>query len=340
VGSRAVPRLADHLDPAFFRSPPPWVFALPPAWFAAIDVLLSARGFSLQLAALAALAVGATSLVTWLSISLLAEAYQQGLAVLNEAGPAPAPQEKRRAAGWLARLPGLRLWLRDPVERAVFNLVIAGLTRARDVKLRIYPILGQLLVTPLMLFVGSGGAPRPNAFQTIPIAFAGAYLSFVPLLLIEQLRMSDNFAAAEIFHQTPLVRPAALFHGTRKALIFLLCAPSMVLLAGGLLLWFGPQANLLLLIPGVILIPLVSRIPGAISPYVPFSEQPKAARSAMGCMFMAFFLLGAMIISGLAWWTLEIGWFHWMLIAEALTVAGASWAVHRMIETQRLELDS
>ena len=61
--------------------------------------------------------------------------------------------------------------------------------------------------------------------------------------------MADNFSAAEVFRQVPLARPAALFHGTRKALIFLICTPGIALLAGGLLLWLGPKPEPFLLLP-------------------------------------------------------------------------------------------
>ncbi|HEY2343973.1 MAG TPA: hypothetical protein VGH90_13110, partial [Chthoniobacteraceae bacterium] len=121
---------------------------------------------------------------------------------------------------------------------------------------------------------------------------------------------------------------------------FLLCAPSIALLVIGLWLWFGSMPKLSLLLPGVILLPLVSRIPGAISSYIPFSEPPKASRSVMGFFVVLFFFAGATIVSALAMWSELTGWFHWMLLGEALIVAAASWSVHQMIETQRLELET
>ena len=107
VSSQIIPRITNRVSPEFFQHLPSWTFALPPAWFAAVDVLASGRIVSIQMAMLAALGAGATLLITWLSVSVLADSYQQGLAVLNEAGP-PGGSWRRSArtmpAAWRACL--------------------------------------------------------------------------------------------------------------------------------------------------------------------------------------------------------------------------------------------
>ncbi len=104
-----VPRLMLKLDTVPLASPPGWLAALPPAWFAALDVVLCGRSEGgLRVAGLAALAVGATALITWVGVGRLVGAYEQGLVMLNEAAPgAEKPGGKR--GRWVAAL--LRLAL-------------------------------------------------------------------------------------------------------------------------------------------------------------------------------------------------------------------------------------
>ena len=146
---------------------------------------------------------------------------------LNEAGPGAVKPGGRhgRVIGRILALAPIRYWLRDPVERAAFQLTAAGLVRARDVKLRVYPQLAQLAVFPLIFLVGTSSRRHgdPGGFSALPIAFVGAMLSTMIFNSIEMLRFSDHWRGAELFRLVPLESPARLFHGARKAMLLLLC---------------------------------------------------------------------------------------------------------------------
>ncbi len=344
AGSQLIPRVVARMDPAVFQHPPAWFAALPPAWFAALDLVLCGRADS-SLYGLATLAVAATAAATWIGQICLAGAYERGLSTLSEVSTT-ARQARRRRSFRLSRLPLLRLWLRDPVERSTFDLTLAGLSRARDVKLRVYPILGQFILSPLIILASvlSAAVPPPEARGALPqmavfqIAFAGAYLSLIPLLVLEHLRASDHWRAAEIFHQAPLDRPGALFQGVRKAVLCVISFPGLLALAAATFFWLGPQREMLLLLPGALLAPVVSLTPGLMRPYLVFSDPPRINRGALGCALLFGFMLGASIMASLCWLAWTTGWFLWLLVAEALFAALGCVIFARILAKQQLTM--
>ncbi len=345
IGSQVVTQGAARVGPRLFEHPPLWLELLPPAWFGALDAVLAGGEVSPRMLALASAAVVITSLCAWASAAALAGAYEQGLGTLTEAVSSSGHKKRRRrpASARLIRIAPFRWWLGDPVERATFALVLAHLGRARDVKLRTYPMVAQLLVMPCILLftvlqaadagtLGGGGAAH-----TFLIAFSGAYISLLPLAVLEQLRMSDSWQASEIFFQAPIERPAAAFHGTRKAVICLLCAPALLLLAGALVFYARSASDLALLLPGAVSVPLVSLIPGLKGPALPFSQPAQAVKGATGCLFSAGLALGAGLVAAIAAYAWRGGWFVWMLSGEILVVAGASYGVRRALDRQQFD---
>jgi ABC-2 type transport system permease protein len=89
----------------------------------------------------------------------LGNAYGQGLMNLNESEGTAKDSSKPRGR-WLAaivKLPPLRWWLRDPVERQSFMLTSAYLVRDREIKLRLYPGVAPMLIMPLIMLFPAGG---------------------------------------------------------------------------------------------------------------------------------------------------------------------------------------
>jgi hypothetical protein len=344
VGGQIVPRMMMHLDAAVLSSAPVWLALLPPAWFAALDAVLCAPAKAEpRLLGLAGLGLVATGLATWIGVRRLAGTYEQGLVMLNEAGPGsvkPGGKRGRRVSAML-RLPLIGAWLRDPVERAAFRLTLAGLGRARGVKLRVYPVLGQLLVCPLIIFLtGPRGGPFAG-YQSYLIAFAGAFVAMLPALVMDRLRMAEDWRATELFHQAPLASAAALFHGTRKAVILALCVPGLVLVTVLGLVFLRRPIDLLLLAPGVIAVPLFSLLPGLGRLFVPFAEPPEVQmKDMLGCVFMMLFTLASMVLGGLAGWAWSTGWFGWLLAGEAGIVVALAALLRRLIARRVLRAES
>jgi ABC-2 type transport system permease protein len=313
-----------------------WMVALPPAWFGALATVLTGSSVSPFTVALAVWGVVATALVAWLALNRLASAYGEGLLALNEAGPSAVKQGGRHGR-WTARLlahPLLRRWLADPVERASFTLTVAGLLRARDVKLRIYPQLAQLCAYPLVFIVAMPGKTHAQGEgASFGVAFAGAMASTMVFNTLEMLRFSDHWRGADIFRLAPLASPAPLFHGARKAVLMVLCGPVMVFLTLALLVWKGWSGGALLLLPGFVAMPFFAMLPGLWHTLVPFSEPPEQAKNmSAGCLRMIVVLVAALAIAGAAWWADGHGWLGPLLIAEAGMVAVATGALRLGID--------
>ena len=154
------------------------------------------------------------------------------------------------------RWPAVRWWLRDPVEMAAFRLTLAHLSRSRGVKLRVYPMLAQLLVYPLIIFIGGGTTPR--GLSPYFIAYLGYFLAMLPTLSMDRLRLSEDFEAAAIFRQAPLARPSALFHGVRKGIIGAVCLPGLLVVMVAGAVWLRDPRELLLILPGLLALPALA----------------------------------------------------------------------------------
>ena len=225
VGSQLVPQLVIRTDNAgqFLKvSQPAWWMAIfPPVWFAGFDdAFAGARQPGSWW--LAALAVAGTALVAWLAFARLAGGYEAAAVRVTEVAPTKARSGKgRRWIEALIDLPPLRWWLRDPVVRASFLLTAAYLYRDRDVKLRVYPAVAPFLAMPLIFLLGPVGARSHGVagFAGMGAAFSGCYLALVPMMAIGLVHYSQQWQASDLFRWTPLVSPAPLCHGARRAVL-------------------------------------------------------------------------------------------------------------------------
>ena len=343
LAGQMVPRVIDKFDDVALQSAPAWLGLLPPAWFAGLDLLLMGKADTAPAQLLALTAVGMTALITWIAIGLLAKTYEQGLVTLNEAGPSAVKSaiKRGRFVRGLLRLPIIRLWLRDPVERTTFTLTLAGLTRARGVKLRVYPVLAQFLVYPIIIF--GGGMGKSGVSELVgpyAMAFAGAFIAMMPAMVIDRLRPAEDSKAADLFWYAPLQQPSALFHGTRKAAILVLCVPGFLVAFVAGLLFLPDKENLLLLLPGMIALPLFSALAGVGPLFVPFSEPPEVqAHNAMGCFLASLFMFSSMVIAGVAGFTWSQGWFHWLLAVEIPVVVGLTFLARASMNRRVLRLE-
>ncbi len=331
-----IPRVLTKVDSHAVESAMGWMAVLPPSWFGALTALLAGEPASRSTVALAAWGLVATGLVAWLALSRLAASYGEGLMALNEAGPAAVRtagghgRHVSRVAGW----PLVRRWIADPVERAAFTLTAAGLWRARDVKLRIYPQLAQLCAYPLVFLVAVPGSNHAHGERLgFGVAFAGSMASTMVFNTLEMLRFSDHWRGSDIFRIAPLASPAPLFHGARKAVLLLLCGPVMLILTTVLVLWKGWAGGVVLLLPGFVAMPLFAMLPGLWHTLVPFSEPPEQAKNlSAGCLRMIVVLVAALVIAAAAWWADTRGWLGLLLIVEAAAVAIATGALRLGID--------
>jgi ABC-2 type transport system permease protein len=305
-----------------------WIALLPPAWFAGFDDALAGSGTKVSWI-LAAAALVITALVAWIAFGKLAQDYESGLQKLNEGFSSST--RKRTARRWIDRLtdlPPIRWWLRDPVSRASFMLTAAYLTRDREMKLRLYPSIAPILVLPFIIFLHQNGHQHDTSVGGFSVAFAGAYAGLVPLLAINLLQYSQQWQASDIFRAAPMRGPASLCNGARRAVLCILALPPLAMF--GLIVYMAHHqgSELLLLIPGIILLPIYTLIPSLRGEAVPLSRPSEEAKSASRGLEVMAVVVVSVVISLLASLALSVGLFWWFVLGETI-IAGGVYAIFR-----------
>ena len=312
-----------------------WVALLPPAWFAGFDdTLAGAAGAGSG--TLAVVGMAATATVLWLAFGKLAHDYGAGLQTLGETRAAKKPKAgRRRFLDVLVNAPPLRWWLRDSVARASFLLTTAYLVRDRDVKLRVYPGVMPMLIFPLIMLMPSHGASAGPMGGGFAIAFAGVYLGIIPCVALNLLRYSQQWQAADLFRVAPMAGPAALCHGARQAVLCFLGFPLVGLVA--LAAWFigHGTAQLPLLLPGIIALPVYALVPCLGGDAVPLSMPTEEAKSAGRGVLMIGVMALSDILAGVAIWAWTQGWFNWLLLIESIVVIITYWWMRSAIASAR-----
>lgn len=250
-----------HVDPRAW-----FLLGLAPAWFAALEAwLATGAGGGGHLAAAAGVALG--------GIVLIARSP-----VLRRLADALAHVEDERGGRRVRPLPTgarwpLRVWVRDPVERAAFQLATAYLRRDRDVRLRLRPSLVVFALLPLgglVLEENRGGHLAPLG--------SACLLGMVPGVALEALRISSHPSASELFAIAPISGTAAVFQGVRKAALwYVLPALGFAAVLAALIV----PSGLALAIPGVLALPVFTLIPGLFGPYVPLARSKARGQQAI-----------------------------------------------------------
>ena len=266
---------------------------------------------------LALLAVAATLGLGWMAVARLAPGYAEALAQLGEA---PTRRARRgRPSPAAERAPGrlVRWWLRDPAERAAFQLTAVYLRRDRETKTRLYPSLGFFLLLPVaQLFSRATYSLTAGAFVSVLI------LGMLPSVILEALRTSSHHAASEIFAAVPLGSAAPLFHGARKAAIYYVILPGTVIA----LLWIAATdaAKLPVAVPSLLALPFLSLLPAAGRDYVPLSEPPTTGRQSTANVVvgMLITLVGAVVLA-VAWAAQRVGLLPYLIALQVVVMLAA-----------------
>jgi ABC-2 type transport system permease protein len=219
------------------------------------------------------------------------------------------------------------------VSRASFRLVAAYLGRDRDVKLRVYPGIAPMLALPVMIllpaFSGSGERSAGGG-----VAFAGVYLLLVPQMALEMLVVSQHWQAADVFRLVPVPGPAAITHGMRRAVLFLLALPTTLIYAA-LILTFGSPPDLVMLLPGIIALPVFAMIPCLSGRVIPFSQPPNVRKATTRMMYYIGSMVTAAVIAGLAAFARSKGWLAALLIVETIVAGTVYFTMRHTVDRAR-----
>jgi len=328
VGSQVVPQVIGRLE-GIGRDEPLtawWLGLLPPVWFAAFDEVATVGG-SPGSWGLAGLAVVATATVLWLAVGKLSREYERGLQGLGEGSAQPQrTRSMRRSLEWLIDRPPLAWILRDSVARASFLLTARYLFRDRDVMLRMYPGLAPILVMPFVFMLGP--ARRSGA----GLVLTSGFLGLIPMTGLSLMRYSQNFQAADVFRAAPLTGPARLCHGARWAMLTLLTVPMLVIFGAISWLFNRSWSEMVIFLPGLMLMPIFSLVPCLDGRAVPLSVPGEEAKAASrGARMFAIAIISS-AIGGLGMLARWGGWLWQLLAVEALVVAVIYVFMRRRVE--------
>ena len=318
ASAQLLPRLTPDGGTLSFRRALGWLAVLPITWFAALDEILAGRGGDPRLLALALAGCALTVGVFVAAVTRLAPAFGEGLSGLAETRPR---ERNRRPAGrraFAALEPVLKLWMRDPVERAAFRLASAYARRDREIMMKLYPGLAPLLLVPFLMLVGG----RPDALGFV--LMASALLGMTPAIAVELFETSSQHAAAEVFRVAPLADTLPLLHGVRKAIFAAMVLPATIGMLGiSLLVTRGDWSLLAGVLPALLLLPASSVLPGVVSQYAPLARQARrGVHETRGAVLFAPLFIGVPAIAFAGWWAQRHGWLLPFLAAElALVVA-------------------
>lgn len=334
LGGQIVPQVLIHLEGTrIVMAERWWVALLPPSWFAAIDDALAGSGAARSWW-LAVVAIVATAAIVWIALVRLAHDYQSGLQTISESVRPRASRARRRLMDRLVHAPPLSWWLRDSVSRASFRLVAAYLGRDRDVKLRVYPGIAPMLMLPVMILLPefSGSGERPGFGGGV--AFAGVYLLLVPQMALEMIVVSQHWQAADVFRLAPVSGPAALTHGMRRAVLFLLAFPTILIYAA-LIMAFGSPSDLVMLLPGVIALPVFAMMPCLSGRVIPLSQPPNVYKATTRMIYFIGSMVTAAVIAGLSAFARSKGWLAELLIVEAVVAGTVYFTMRRAVDRAR-----
>jgi hypothetical protein len=146
-------------------------------------------------------------------------------------------------------------------------------------------------------------------------------MALVPMMTLGMLEFSQQWQAADIFRLAPIIGPAALCHGARRAVLSLIAFPAMVVYAGVVLLFGAKPSDLVMLLPALLMLPVIGMIPCLGGRAVPFSRPTEMHKGAMRGLYVIGAMVAAMTMSGLAAAAHHFGFLGYVLPGEAVLAA-------------------
>ncbi|HSE98552.1 MAG TPA: hypothetical protein VLD57_09835 [Blastocatellia bacterium] len=301
LGYQIMPRLIDSDQPHMAPQVEWYHFFYPPAWFSAITLLAVGR---IDIDALALSAIGIASVAAFATVAMRKMAVDySGLVAHLAFQSAGIERRSKKEAVSAARSATARRGLfqaikdrivRDPVERAVFDLISVYLKRNREVKVRVYPSIASFLFIPIAGLLSTGlNNPFEDTGPPLLSFMSPQMICFGALTVIEALVFSEHHDASYIFRVTPVGDVRRIYSGFRKAIALYIVVPGfMLLFILFTALWGNPVHVLLLIVPWIALSQAALVAPFIFREVMPLSRKyQKGQQSARNTMlFMTTFI--------------------------------------------------
>jgi hypothetical protein len=201
-----------------------WHTLLPPFWFAAPFELILNKDFSFHIIVLSLLALVAPFLAIAVYIRLM-PTFERNLSKLQ------SDTNRRKKKNRKLQLVFAKILCRTKEERTFYKFASLMLKEERELKLKIFPLLGFAVIFPFIflfntLSTGSYEEMKSgNSFMVIYFA-----LIMIPSI-VQMLEYSGNYKGQWIFYAAPIKNKSIVYSATLKASIMNYFIPILTMLS-------------------------------------------------------------------------------------------------------------
>lgn len=201
-----------------------WHTLLPPFWFAAPFELILNKDFSFHIIVLSLLALVAPFLAIAVYIRLM-PTFERNLSKLQ------SDTNRRKKKNRKLQLVFAKILCRTKEERTFYKFASLMLKEERELKLKIFPLLGFAVIFPFIflfntLSTGSYEEMKSgNSFMVIYFA-----LIMIPSV-VQMLEYSGNYKGQWIFYAAPIKNKSIVYSATLKASIMNYFIPILTMLS-------------------------------------------------------------------------------------------------------------
>ncbi|WP_062109699.1 hypothetical protein [Bacillus niameyensis] len=213
VGYQVAIRAFNFVDLQFSYTFEWWHFFIPPIWFAAPFELLISHNIASEYIVLSILAI-VMPIVSLFAYIWLMPSFERNLQkLMGETGVI----KKRH----------LNLWEKivcfDDEEKMYFRFASLMMSREREFKLKVYPLLGMALVFPFIFVMNAIMSEETliNSKVHLNIYFSTIIVGTV----VHMIKFSKNYKAGWIFHAIPLKSEKRFYSAALKAFLVRLYLP-------------------------------------------------------------------------------------------------------------------
>lgn len=230
-----------------------WHTLLPPFWFAAPFELILNRDYSMHIIILSMLAILAPIIAIAIYIRLM-PSFERNLSKLQSDTNRTKKRNRMLQENWA------RILCRTTEERTFYKFATLMLKEERELKLKIFPLLGFAIIFPFIflfntLTTGSFEEMRSgNSYMVIYFA-----LIMIPSA-VQMLEYSGNYKGQWIFYAAPIKNKSIVYSATLKASIVNYFIPILTMLSVIFLWLFSIRIllDLVVVVLATILLTLVS----------------------------------------------------------------------------------
>ena len=210
-----------------------WHYLLPPIWMGnTMDVVIN-HHFDTSKIIFIFLTLTMPFVVVYLVNNVFSGVFNEKIAGMDVTKKEEYLPNTVDREGFIEKL--ARIFTGTPAERGAFEFVWKVTARDRKFKLRVYPMLGYMLIYPLFIFGSSKGGlteriASMRASETTSLMVI--YFCFTIFMTIKgQISQSEDFKAAWIFNLAPINQPGEILSGTFRSILVKFMLPTFLMLS-------------------------------------------------------------------------------------------------------------